>query len=293
MDSTYLLAKEFFDQGKYKESIDELEKIFTMTPEYKQSRTLYDLAKQGLAKLEELERKKQAEIDRKKRMEKVKELVKRAREATSKRQVEAAEAFFSQIIELDPENFDVPQLRIELDAWKQEQERKALEEAQKKAERKRMVDALAPGKNFHLKKEWHNAILKLEEFLLVKGMDEDLVKEGSEMLETSKRELSQIISPLLGKARSLSEGQDLKGAYEIYSDILKSDPTHVEALNEMNEIREKLTNRSRKIYREAIISESLSLFNDAKEKFQEVQQISPSDSDYYKKATEKLKDYLD
>ena len=156
-----------------------------------------------------------------------------------------------------------------------------------------MVDQLSPVKNFYLKKEWHNAMLKLEDFLRLQGMDEDLVKEASEMLDTSKKQLASVINPLLGKARSLSEGQDLKGAYEVYSEILKSDPTHVEALNEMNDIREKLTIRSRKIYREAIISESLSLFNDAKEKFQEVQQISPSDSDYYKKATEKLKDYLD
>jgi hypothetical protein len=37
----------------------------------------------------------------------------------------------------------------------------------------------------------------------------------------------------------------------------------------------------------------LSLYNDAKEKFQEVQQISPTDSEYYQKATDKLKDYLD
>ena len=44
---------------------------------------------------------------------------------------------------------------------------------------------------------------------------------------------------------------------------------------------------------EGIISESLSLFEDAKEKFQEVQQISPSDSEYYKKASEKLRDYTD
>ena len=31
----------------------------------------------------------------------------------------------------------------------------------------------------------------------------------------------------------------------------------------------------------------------AKEKFQEVQQISPTDSEYYKKASEKLKNYLE
>ncbi|TNE98188.1 MAG: FHA domain-containing protein [Deltaproteobacteria bacterium] len=293
LDSTYQIAKEYFDQGKYREAMDELEKIFTMTPEYKQSKTLYDLAKQGLAKIEEMERKKQEEIERKKRMEKVKELVERAKEATQEKKVEAAQAFFAQILELDPENFDVPQMKIEIDAWVKEQERIAIEEAQKKAERKRMVDQLAPGKNYYLKKEWHNAMLKLEEFLRLQGMDEDLMKEGSSMLDESKRELANAINPLLGKARSLSEGQDLKGAYEVYSEILKSDPTHVEALNEMNDIREKLMIRSRKIYREAIISESLSLFNDAKEKFQEVQQISPSDSEYYEKATEKLKDYLD
>jgi tetratricopeptide (TPR) repeat protein len=124
-------------------------------------------------------------------------------------------------------------------------------------------------------------------------MDEDLVKDATRMLEESTRKLDSIVNPLLGKARSLKEGQDLKGAYELYLEILKYNPAHVESLNEMDEIRERLELRSKKVYREAIIAESLSLYDDAKEKFQEVQQISPTDSDYYKKATEKLKDYLD
>ena len=70
-------------------------------------------------------------------------------------------------------------------------------------------------------------------------------------------------------------------------------PSNAEALNQVGDIREQLTNKARKIYREAIISESLSLFQDAKEKFQEVQQMSPVDSPYYKKASDKLRDYLD
>jgi len=97
----------------------------------------------------------------------------------------------------------------------------------------------------------------------------------------------------LGKARSLKEGQDLKGAYESYLVVLTIDPTNKEALDEVDGIRELLDTRSKKIYREAIISESLSLFGDAKEKFQEVQSISPTDSEYYKKASEKLKNYLE
>jgi pSer/pThr/pTyr-binding forkhead associated (FHA) protein len=298
LEGTYLLAKEFIDQGKYREALSELDKIQLKlkqanVSDYKQTSTLREVAKQGLAKLEELERKQQAEIDRKQRMAKVKELVKRARVAVKERKADAAEAFFSQIIELDPDNFDVPQLKIEIEAWKKEQDRIAIEKAQKEADRKRMVDALAPGKSFYLKKEWYKAILKLEDFLRLKQMDEDLVTDATKMLAESKKTIGDIVNPLLGKARSLSEGQDLKGAYEVYAEILETDPTYDEALNEMNAIREKLTIRSRKIYREALISESLSLFDDAKEKFQEVQQVAPADSDYYKKATVKLKDYLD
>ena len=62
-------------------------------------------------------------------------------------------------------------------------------------------------------------------------------------------------------------------------------------MEEKNIINHTLVMRSRKVYREGIIAESLSLFKEAREKFQEVQQISPSDSDYYRKATDKLNEY--
>jgi hypothetical protein len=76
-------------------------------------------------------------------------------------------------------------------------------------------------------------------------------------------------------------------------EILKIEPTNAEALNEIDAIKHQIDTRSKRLYREAIIAESLSLFNDAKEKLQEVQQISPTDSEYYKKASDKLKSYLE
>ncbi len=94
-------------------------------------------------------------------------------------------------------------------------------------------------------------------------------------------------------SKEFKEGQDLKSAYEAFLEVLKLEPSNTEALNEIDDIKSQLDSRSKKIYREGIIAESLSLFTDAKEKFQEVQQISPTDSDYYKKATEKLKNYLE
>lgn len=289
----YELGVSFFEQNKYFEALNQFQIVVGIDPEYKKVQTYLEQTKIGLKRLDDLEAQKRAEEDRIKTKKLIDELMIKAREAVKERNVTVAESYFSQITEKDPENIEIQQLKLELESWQKEEERKALELAAKNAARKKMIDALNPGKTFYLKREWYRAILKLEEFLRTKGIDEDLVKEASDMLSDSKNQLASDLGPLLGKARSLKEGQDLKSAYETFLDILKIEPTNTEALNEADDIKNQLESRSKRIYREAIIAESLSLFGDAKEKFQEVQQISPTDSEYYKKASEKLRNYLE
>ena len=291
--STYQLGFEFIQQAKYEDALRELDKVQKLIPKYKDTESLIQVASSGFRELEELEKKRLAEIEEKKRQEKINSLVEKAKGFVKEKSVAPAESTFSQILAMDPENLDVPSLRMELDAWKKEKERKALEKAQKESERKRKLGQIAPSRTFYGKEEWYKTILKVEEFLRIKDMDEDLVKEATEMLKVSKAKLKEKTGPLLGKARSLKEGQDLKLSYEEYLKVLDHDPINREALDEMNEIRDTLSARSQKIYREGIIWESLQLWNEAKEKFQEVQQISPKDSEYYKKASLKLKDYLE
>lgn len=289
----YELGVSFFEQNKYFEALKEFETVVSIDPEYKNVQTYLEQTKLGLKQLEELEVKKRAEEERIALKKVIEELLVKTREAVKNKEVQLAENYFAQIAEKDPENMEVQQLRLELEIWQKEEERRKIEQAAKEASRKAMVDALAPGKTFYLQKVWYKAILKLEEFLLRKGNDEDLVKEASDMLADAKSELAQDIGPLLGRARSLKEGQDLKNAYDAFLDVLKIEPTNAESLNEIDNIKYQIDTRSKRLYREAIIAESLSLFNDAKEKFQEVQQISPTDSEYYKKATDKLKTYLE
>ncbi len=290
----YQFGRSHFTNGRYREAIEEFNKVVAVDPNFNDSiQSQLALAKDGLKRIEDLEREKQKKLDEAARKEKVEELLKNAREYVKDRRIEMADAAFNEIAMLDPDNIEVPRLKQDLESWKKEQARKELEEAQKKAERQAKVQKLQPGKSFYGQKEWFKAIAELEKFMKVEDMDDDLRKEGEEMLATSKNELASGVNPLIGKARSLVEGQDLKGAYETYMQVLKLDPSNVESLNQTTDIKDQLTNKARKIFREAIISESLSLFQDAKEKFQEVQQISPVDSEYYKKATDKLKNYLD
>lgn len=294
LNSFYQFGRKHFLEGRYREAIEEFEKVIKVDPNFNDNvQSQLALAKEGLKKLEDLERQKQKEIEEAERKSKVEKLLKEAREFVQDKRIEMAEARFSEISLIDPDNIEVPRLKLDIENWRKEIQRKELEETQKKAERQAKVQKLQPGKALFAQKEWFKAIIELEKFLKIEDMDDDLRKEGETMFDTSKAELASTVNPLLGKARSLVEGQDLKGAYETYYQILKYDPSNSEALNQTTDIKEQLTNKARKIYREAIISESLSLFQDAKEKFQEVQQITPVDSEYYKKATEKLKNYLD
>jgi pSer/pThr/pTyr-binding forkhead associated (FHA) protein len=293
LEQNYALALAKYEAGEYYEAKEYLEIIRGIDANYKDTQTLLQLVKQGHEELLRLKREEEAEKERKLRQLKVEQLVGKAKEAVKAREVTVAENLFGQIMQIDPENIDVPQLKMEIDAYKKAIEDKRLEEERVKAARKAMVDALAPGKSLYLKEEWFTAIDRLEKFLGLKGMDEDLVKEATEMLKTSQRKLSAMINPLLGKARSFKEGQDLKRAYETYGEVLRVDPTNEEALSERDAIMQTLTARSRRLYREALISESLSLFEEAKERFQQVQQISPINSEYYLKASEKLKNYLE
>lgn len=293
LEARYKIAESYVRDKKLDEALAELEQIIAVDPDYNNARTLYKFVQEQNNKFKEEQERIKMEEAKAKIREQVKGLLVEAKQAVAEHNITRSEQLFSEILGMDPENLEVTPLKQELEAWQLKQKLEAEAKARKEAERKKMVDSLVPGKTLYLRKEWYKAIVKLDEFLQIKQMDEDLIKEASDMVADARTQLSAEIAPLLGKARSLKEGQDLKGAYEAYLDVLKIDPINTESLNEVDGIREILETRSKKVYREAIISESLSLFSDAKEKLQEVQQISPTDSDYYKKASEKLKDYLE
>jgi tetratricopeptide (TPR) repeat protein len=276
-------------QTYYEDNNDSL----NIDSEYKDVKTLLELVKQGYEELLRLKAAEEAEKERKKRQLQVKKLMTKTVKAVKERNIKVAESLFAQVLEIDPENIDIPQLKIEIEAYKEKQAQIKLEKERARVKRQKMVDALAPGKNLFLKQKWYLAIGKLENFNKLKAMDEDLIEEATKMLKEAKIKLDAIVSPLIAKARSYKEGQDYKRAYETYGEVLKFNPASEEALNERDSILDRLDNNSKKIYREALISESLSLFSEAKEKFQQVQQISPINSEYYIKATEKLKDYLE
>ncbi|MGZ3809653.1 MAG: FHA domain-containing protein, partial [Bacteriovorax sp.] len=253
LSARYEIGKNHYYNGRYREALDEFQKISAVDPNFNSSlQSLIALSKEGLSKLEEQEKKRIAEQAAAEKKIKVKELVAKAAGFVKERRVELANDVFNEVAKIDPENIEISKLKLELEDWQKEKAKKELEEASRKKAREDKVEKLKPGKTLFLQKEWFKAIGKLEDFLKIKDMDEDLTKEASEMLKTSRDEISTAVAPLVGKAKSLMEGQDLKGAYEVYQQILRIEPSNPEALNQVTDIKEQLSNKARKIYREAI-----------------------------------------
>ncbi|MEH0860280.1 FHA domain-containing protein [Halobacteriovorax sp. DPLXC-1] len=288
-EALYQLATRYANEGNVVRAITEFEKLFLITKDYKQAQTFYQLAKDKYAELEKAEQERRAEEKRQLIKAKVDKLLEKAQAAVKEKNVTLARGLFQQIKELDPDNYDVANLELEINAYVKEKNRKELEEAQKKAERQRMVDALRPGEKLFLQEEWFKAVNALELFISEKNIDEDLMKKAVDMLKKSRQNLKNITGPLLGKARSLKEAEDLKASYEVFKEVLQYNPNEIDAQNELDDINEILTERARKVYRQGLVSESLGAFEEAREKFQEVQQISPVDNEYYIKASKRLK----
>lgn len=288
-EALYQLATRYANEGNVVRAITEFEKLFLITKDYKQAQTFYQLAKDKFAELEKAEQERRAEEKRQLIKAKVDKLLEKAQTAVRDRNVTLSKGLFQQIKELDPDNYDVANLELEINAYVKEKNRKELEEAQKQAERKRMVDALKPGEKLYLQEEWFKAVNALELFISEKNIDEDLMKKAVDMLKNSRDNLKNITGPLMGKARSLKEAEDLKASYEVFKEVLRYNPNEIDAQNELDDINEILTDRARKVYRQGLVSESLGAFEDAREKFQEVQQISPVDNQYYIKASKRLK----
>ena len=292
--TNYELAKsDILEYGKFEQGLQYLDKMDEYVDEFEQSKSLEITAKEELKKLEYIERRKKEKQEIEEKKIRVGNLLEKADEAMGKEQAELVQSLLNKIFEIDPGSIRGAQINLQVKNFIREKEGQAIEEAVKKSRRDRLRNKFNVGKTLYLKQEWYQSIIEVEKFLAIKDNDDDLIKEAAIMLKESQEKLQAKTAPLLKKAQSLSEGQDKKGAYEIYKEVLKIDPANTNIAVNMGEIKDSIERQAKKIYREAIIDESLNYLKQAKEKFQEVQQITPSDSPYHKRAKNKLKKYVD
>ena len=286
----YQLAKELFKTRQYKKSLAELDTILIEHPKDARTKALREIVLDSFRSKEARAQRLQKKSDLQKKELLLQELIKKAELAFKEKKLLVASGYTEEILRLDPQNLDGDLLRREIAQFKvSEAKRIKKENLEKKVSKKFnqqfSIAQLAADKNNNFA-----AIAQLEKMMGGESNSERLAKVRALHGVCSKK-LKALIAPRLNAARQAKRVGDLKLAYQKYQEVLTYHPNHSEAFREGKLIMGGIEVNTRKVYREAIVLESMSLFDEAREKLETVLEQAPSDNQYHKKATKRLSQY--
>jgi tetratricopeptide (TPR) repeat protein len=184
------------------------------------------------------------------------------------------------------------QLPLFFAEFKEQEREKAekLELAEK--ERKYLLDKMAPGRNYMSQGNYYKAIMFFEDFLLKPISVEDIRVEVSGLLDESKEKLYAITMPLIQEADLAFENKQFKKSYETYEKILEKDPSLVDIIIKLGQLKSFIDHRIKDRYQKAILSESYGYLEESKQYFSEILDTTPEKHIFYKKSEQKLLSYI-
>ena len=288
IESQHSLAFDYYKNKEYDRSLFELNKIFSLVPDYQDSREIERYAKEGKRKLEAMEE----ERKRKEQEEKVKARVAELVEETGRRMQEKnypqAQELFGEILALDPDNTAITNWKKTIDSWQEEQTRIAQEKQVQAQINKNgweiFQEALSLKKGGH----FNHAISTATKVFDIGSSDKKLVGSTHSLIKSSREAIEGLRDPVLAEAKAAETAGDLPKAYHLYEKATQIDPRHSEGHMGMDRIRDVLHERAKNIYTEAVLAESYSDLIVAKKKYKECMDVAPHDDIYYERAERKL-----
>ncbi|MCM2276607.1 MAG: FHA domain-containing protein [Oligoflexia bacterium] len=292
IESQHVLAFDFYKARDYDKALFELDKIFALVPDYKDSREIERYAREGKRKLEAMQEEKRRKEEEARLKAKVAQLEEEGRKLMSRQQFDQLQEIMAQILAHDPENAAVGEWRQELEkreeARRAEEQRKAVQgEINREAWRVHRA-----GVAFFKKGKFKSAIGSFQHVREIGATDRRLERQNTRMLRAAQSALKSVRDPLLAEARQLETSGEFVKAFELYQKATRIDPSHAEGYRGMDRIRGILHDRARHLYAEAVLAESYSDFETARAKFEECRNTAPPEDIYRERAERKLARYL-
>ncbi len=288
VERQHALAFDYFKNKEYDKCLFELNKIFALVPDYKNSREIERYAKEGKRKLDAIEEEKRKREEEARLKAQIVQLVDQTREFMSKRDYDSARELFSQILAVDPENKLVEDWRREIqeheDSIRIDGEKKRVQaEVNKKGwEIYREAGALAKSSRFQ------SAIRRYRDVLALNALDQKLNRAAKAGIANSFNQIETQREPSLAQGREAEASGEFTRAYLYFKKATIIDPSHPEGYKGMTRVRAVLHDRAKVVYTEAVLAESFSDFALARKRFKECLEIAPEDDIYFDRAKHKL-----
>jgi tetratricopeptide (TPR) repeat protein len=290
--SEHDLAFDYYKNREYDKTLFELNKIFALIPDYKDSRELERYSNEGKHKLEVMEEERRKKEEEERLRLRVADLVDQTKGYMDKKDYDKAHDFFPQILALDPDNAQVAEWSKIVDRY---EEQKAMEEQARAVQaqiNRRAWDIYKEGMEFKKELKYQDAIATLRKVKDIGATDKKLESATNAAIQACISELAALRDPVLADAKQAEDSQDLPKAYELYEKSTQIDPDYPAGFAGMARIKGVLHDRAKGLYIEAVLAESYSDFTNSKKKFQECMQVAPKDDIYHERAERKLASYF-
>lgn len=268
--------------------------VLSLVDEYNDTKSYEAIAKRGLDAIEEEKKRKaleekQAAIRREVAAleEKGRAIFERA--LTDPKARPELQAMVKEIYVKDPNNRLAAEWLAQVKE-KEEEEKRVAEMARQKEElRQKAEDAYEAVNRIYIDKRYVEAIKASESLDEVGWTEQEYLDKVAKLKADIRNALKSAIDPLLLEAQNQrQEGGDLVKAKEKYLEVLKIDGTNADARTGLDAIRETLHLRAKRFYHVAILSESLSDLQDAKENYAKCLHAAPEEDIYRKRCRGKL-----
>jgi pSer/pThr/pTyr-binding forkhead associated (FHA) protein/tetratricopeptide (TPR) repeat protein len=290
--SEHDLAFDYYKNREYDKTLFELNKIFALIPDYKDSRELERYSNEGKHKLEVMEEERRRKEEEERLRLRVADLVDQTKGYMDKKDYDKAHDFFPQILALDPDNAMVADWSKIVDRY---EEQKAMEEQARAVQaqiNRRAWDIYKEGMEFKKELKYQDAMATLRKVMDIGATDKKLESATKAALEACISELAALRDPVLADAKQAEDAMDLPKAYQLYEKSTQIDPDYPAGFAGMARIKGVLHDRAKGLYIEAVLAESYSDFTNSKKKFQECMQVAPKDDIYHERAERKLASYF-
>ncbi len=289
VESQYNISFEHYKNRDYDSCLLEVGKIFSYVQDYKNAREIEAFAREGKRKLEAREEeRKRKEAERQAQL-RLQSLIDQAGLLMDQKKYKEAEELFPEIELMQPENQSVS-------AWK----KIIIEEAARAEAERQEQERIAKGRESLWRRyRVANGVLEEKKYFEALDLLDALVgqefaepafeKSVAESIRKAEEAIAAERDPLLAEGRKFEADGKQTEAYRAYQKALRVDPTDTEAPAGMARIRDALNARARAIYSEGVIAEGFGELEQAEKKYREVLEVVPDDSEYFAKATSRIR----
>ncbi len=288
IESQHNIAFDYYKNRDFDKALFEIEKIFNLVSDYKDSREIERYAKEGKRKLQAIEEEKRKKEEEQQLKIRISNLVDETRRKMDSKQYDEARELFTQILAIDPDNGSVAGWHKDLDDLEEQRKVKIQLEQVKKEINAEGLRVYRQGiAELNDKKYWAS-IRTLGKIQEIGVSDQKIIHQAKSKIQEIHKLIQRLRDPIFAEAKSAETAGDFAKAFHLFNDTTRIDPRFRAGFEGMNRVRGILHDRAKITYTEAVIAESYSDFESAESLFKKCQEIAPFDDIYHERSTRKL-----